>query len=48
MGAIMAIGVAMANAILLVTFAERSRRDRTDRRRQAAVHGRAAAGCGRS
>ena len=27
MGAIMAIGVAMANAILLVTFAERARRE---------------------
>jgi multidrug efflux pump subunit AcrB len=30
MGAIMAIGVAVANAILLVTFAERSRRDGAD------------------
>jgi multidrug efflux pump subunit AcrB len=32
MGAIMAIGVAVANAILLVTFAERNRRDGADPR----------------
>jgi multidrug efflux pump subunit AcrB len=32
MGAIMAIGVAVANAILLVTFAERTRRDGADPR----------------
>lgn len=37
-GAIMAIGVAMANAILLVTFAEASRRELNDSRK-AAVHG---------
>lgn len=37
-GAIMAIGVAMANAILLVTFAEISRRELNDSR-TAAVHG---------
>src|SRR6476646_2597247 len=37
-GAIMAIGVAMANAILLVTFAE-SRRREGNRTRDAAVHG---------
>ncbi|MDB5391034.1 MAG: mdtC 1, partial [Planctomycetaceae bacterium] len=37
-GAIMAIGVAMANAILLVTFAEASRRERGDSR-EAAIHG---------
>jgi multidrug efflux pump subunit AcrB len=37
-GAIMAIGVAMANAILLVTFAEGMRREGTDAR-QAAVQG---------
>jgi hypothetical protein len=36
MGAIMAIGVAVANAILLVTFAERSRVRRRERRRAAA------------
>ena len=29
MGAIMAVGIAVANAILLITFAEQSRRDRT-------------------
>ena len=33
MGAIMAVGVAVANAILLVTFAERARRRRASRRR---------------
>jgi multidrug efflux pump subunit AcrB len=37
-GAIMAIGVAMANAILLVTFAEQSRRTSNDSR-QAAITG---------
>jgi multidrug efflux pump subunit AcrB len=37
-GAIMAIGVAMANAILLVTFAEESRRERGDSR-EAAIYG---------
>jgi multidrug efflux pump subunit AcrB len=39
MGAIMAIGVAVANAILLVTFAERRRREDGDPPAQAAVHG---------
>ena len=39
MGAIMAIGVAVANAILLVTFAERHRRDGMGRAGQAAVEG---------
>jgi multidrug efflux pump subunit AcrB len=38
MGAIMAIGVAVANAILLVTFAEQSRRAGTDAV-EAAIHG---------
>jgi multidrug efflux pump subunit AcrB len=38
MGAIMAVGVAVANAILLVTFAERARRDGADSR-AAAVEG---------
>jgi multidrug efflux pump subunit AcrB len=38
MGAIMAIGVAVANAILLVTFAEQSRRGGTGAI-EAAVHG---------
>jgi multidrug efflux pump subunit AcrB len=38
MGAIMAIGVAVANAILLVTFAERARRSGSDVR-EAAVEG---------
>jgi multidrug efflux pump subunit AcrB len=38
MGAIMAIGVAVANAILLVTFAEQSRR-RGTRAIEAAIHG---------
>jgi multidrug efflux pump subunit AcrB len=37
-GAIMAIGVAMANAILLVTFAEMSRREGSDSA-TAALHG---------
>ena len=47
MGAIMAIGVAVANAILLVTFAERSRRE--DGRRRGGRRRRGArAGCGRS
>src|SRR5213078_3670021 len=32
MGAIMAVGVAVANAILLVTFAERTRRETGDAR----------------
>ena len=47
MGAIMAVGVAVANAILLVTFAERNRAARAD----AAAGGpdrRAANGCGPS
>ena len=48
MGAIMAVGVAVANAILLVTFAERGRRRRGRLGREAAVDGGAAAGCGRS
>ena len=39
MGAIMAIGVAVANAILLVTFAEEHRRARVGRRGRAAVEG---------
>jgi multidrug efflux pump subunit AcrB len=39
MGSIMAIGVAVANAILLVTFAERKRREDGDRATDAAVHG---------
>jgi multidrug efflux pump subunit AcrB len=39
MGSIMAIGVAVANAILLVTFAERARRDQTPDARRAAVEG---------
>ena len=39
MGAIMAIGVAVANAILLVTFAERHRRDERAHAREAAVIG---------
>ncbi len=38
MGAIMAVGVATANAILLVTFAERSRQSGDDAR-AAAIHG---------
>lgn len=38
MGAIMAVGVAVANAILLVTFAERARQDGMDAR-LAAIHG---------
>src|SRR5207302_3604845 len=38
MGAIMAVGVAVANAILLVTFAERARREGADAR-AAAVDG---------
>lgn len=36
-GAIMAIGVAMANAILLVTFAEQARREGSDARQAAAL-----------
>ena len=43
----MAIGVAMANAILLVTFAERRRRDGGDGR-DGGRRRRPAAGCGRS
>ena len=39
MGAIMAVGVAVANAILLVTFAERRRREDGEDARIAAVHG---------
>lgn len=39
MGAIMAVGVAVANAILLVTFADRSRLSRQGDRRTAAVEG---------
>ncbi len=39
MGAIMAIGVAVANAILLVTFAERYRRDNQGASAKAAVEG---------
>jgi multidrug efflux pump subunit AcrB len=39
MGAIMAIGVAVANAILLVTFAERHRREGGDKSDRAAVSG---------
>ena len=45
-GAIMAIGVAMANAILLVTFAEERRRAGRSARDAAAARRRAAA-CGR-
>ena len=39
MGAIMAIGVAVANAILVVTFAERHRREGQGPATSAAVHG---------
>ncbi|WP_165074390.1 efflux RND transporter permease subunit [Paludisphaera rhizosphaerae] len=39
MGAIMSIGVAVANAILLVTFAERRRREGAADARDAAIHG---------
>ena len=39
MGAIMSIGVAVANAILLVTFAERNRREQGDHPTRAAVAG---------
>ncbi len=45
-GAIMTIGVAVANAILLVTFAESSRRERSLSAGSAAVEGRRV-GCGR-
>ena len=45
-GAIMAVGVAMANAILLVTFAENRRRQGEKRAAEAAVAGRGRAGCG--
>ena len=49
MGAIMAIGVAVANAILLVTFAEAQPRCGGGRRRRATPPSRArAAACGRS
>jgi multidrug efflux pump subunit AcrB len=37
MGAIMAAGIAVANSILLVTFAERERRDRRDSREAAVI-----------
>ena len=47
MGAIMAVGVAVANAILLVTFAERYRREGTSARSRPALKGRGPA-CGRS
>ena len=47
MGAIMAIGVAVANAILLVTFAERHRREEGRRRLRPPWQGRRA-GSGRS
>ena len=47
MGSIMAIGVAVANAILLVTFAERHRREEGAEAGQAAVGG-PRAGSGRS
>ena len=40
-GAIMAVGVAMANAILLVTFAENRRRSAAKRRRPALRRSRA-------
>ena len=46
-GAIMAIGVAMANAILLVTFAERRRRE-GEHSRPTRPCTAPAAGCGRS
>ena len=46
MGAIMAVGVAVANAILLVTFAERRRR--AGRRGRGRRGRRARTGCGRS
>jgi multidrug efflux pump subunit AcrB len=39
MGAIMAVGVAVANAILLVTFADRARAARQGDRRAAAIEG---------
>src|SRR5437773_4707221 len=39
MGAIMAIGVAVANAILLITFAEAHRRGERAHSTEAAVHG---------
>ena len=47
MGTIMAVGVAVANAILLVTFAERHRREEGSPATAAAVAVRKA-GCGRS
>ena len=46
-GAIMAIGVAMANAILLVTFAEHARRERRAPPRSGRRRQRRHAGCGR-
>ena len=48
MGAIMAIGVAVANAILLVTFAERRRLEDRDEAAEAAVVRVPRAGCGPS
>ena len=39
MGSIMAVGVAVANAILLVTFAEQHRREGLARADEAAVRG---------
>jgi len=39
MGAIMAVGVAVANAILLVSFADRARREKQGDRHAAAVEG---------
>ncbi|MFO1483165.1 MAG: efflux RND transporter permease subunit [Verrucomicrobiaceae bacterium] len=39
MGAIMAVGVAVANAILLVTFADRARLEKQGDRRSAAIEG---------
>ena len=47
MGAIMAVGVAVANAILLVTFAEKARLDRDRQRRTAPAPVRKSV-CGRS
>ena len=48
MGSIMAIGVAVANAILLVTFAERHRREEACRRRPRPRSRAPGDGCGRS
>ena len=47
MGTIMAVGVALANSILLVTFAEQARRRRGVGRRRGRARARKA-GCGRS